>query len=273
MKKLRSQNYQDFEVIVVDSGSTDGTLGIVKEYGYKFYCIPSEEFHHSRTRNLGAEFSRGDYLVYITQDALPLDNKFLEKLMEWLKDDRVAGVYGRQKAYPCATPMEKFFYSYFYPNERKVITYADLENLTEFYVSHVYVSDVCSAIKKDIWEKINFDKNIIMAEDKKWAIDVLRAGYNLIYEPKATIYHSHNYSITSVFKRRFYDSIAMKQICNSSVAASKGFLYLLNEMKYLMKNHKAWIPYALVYNFARFTGFGLGLNYKRIPSVIEKRMS
>ncbi len=194
-----------------------------------------------------------------------------------IESDKVAGVYGRQIAYPNAKPMEKFFYSYFYPNERKIITPTDLKSLTEFYISHIYISDVCSAIKKDVWKKIKFDERIIMAEDKKWAIDVLKAGYLLVYEPKAAVYHSHYYNIISVFKRRFDDGVAMKQICNIDAStfsiSLKGLSYFVNEMKYLLKKHKSWVPYSLVYNFARFLGFFLGMNYEYIPNFLRKRLS
>ncbi len=105
MEKLSNQTYQDFEVVVVDSGSTDRTLEIAEKYGYRIHRIKPEEFHHSRTRNLGAELAKGDYLVYITQDALPLNDDFLEILIKPLENDKVAGVYGRQIAYPNAKPM------------------------------------------------------------------------------------------------------------------------------------------------------------------------
>lgn len=270
MKKLGNQSYQDFEIIVIDSGSVDGTLKIAKRYGCRIHEIKPEEFHHSRTRNLGAKIAKGDYLIYITQDALPIDNKFLENLIKPLENDEIAGVYGRQIAYPNAKPMEKFFYLYFYPEERKVITSSDLGNLVDFYVSNVYISDVCSAMKKEVWKKINFDESIIMAEDKKWAIDVLKSGYKLVYEPKAIVYHSHDYSIISTFKRRFNDGVAMKQICGSGKVTSKGLSYFVGEMKYLLKNHKIWIPYALVYNVARFAGVFLGMHYEYIPNVLRE---
>ena len=269
MKKLGNQSYQDFEIIVIDSGSVDGTLKIAKRYGCRIHEIKPEEFHHSKTRNLGAKIAKGDYLIYITQDALPIDNKFLENLIKPLENDEIAGVYGRQIAYPNAKPMEKFFYLYFYPEERKVITSSDLGNLVDFYVSNVYISDVCSAMKKEVWKKINFDESIIMAEDKKWAIDVLKSGYKLVYEPKAIVYHSHNYSIISTFRRRFNDGVAMKQICGSGKVTSKGLSYFVGEMKYLLKHHKIWVPYALVYNVARFAGVFLGMHYEYIPNVLR----
>lgn len=273
LKRLNSQAYSNFEIIVIDSGSTDRTLEIAKKYGCKTYKVKPEEFHHSKTRNLGAKLARGDYLVYITQDALPLSDNFLNVLTKPLEDDKVAGVYGRQIAYPDAKPMEKFFYLYFYPSKKRIITPKDLRDLSEFYISHVYISDVCSAMKKEIWKEIKFDESIIMAEDKKWAIDVLRAGYWLVYEPEAMVYHSHNYSVISIFKRRFDDGVAMKQICGLSRVSSEGLFYLISEMEYLMKNHRLWIPYALVYSIAEFAGITLGMHYESIPNALRERMS
>jgi rhamnosyltransferase len=273
MKRIGDQTYQDFEILVIDSGSKDRTIEIAKKYGCRVYNIEPEEFHHSRTRNLGAELAEGSYLIYITQDALPIENNLVEKIIKPLENEEIAGVYGRQIAYPDAKPMEKFFYSYFYPETRKVITHTELKNLAEFYVSNVFISDVCSAMKKKVWKKIRFDESIIMAEDKKWAIDVLRDGYKLVYEPEAVVYHSHDYSIISAFKRRFDDGVAMRQICGSGGVASKGLSFLFSEIRYLQKNHKIWIPYALVYNIARFAGVALGKNYGIIPNALRKTMS
>jgi len=266
--------YGNYEVLIIDSGSEDETIEIAEKYNTRIFRIKPEEFHHSKTRNLGAELATGEYLVYITQDALPLNNEWLYYLTKHLKNENVAGVYGRQIAYEDAKPMEKFFYSYFYPKTMKVITCTKLKNLAEFYISNVFISDVCSAMKKKVWEKIKFDENIIMAEDKKWAIDVLKAGYSLVYEPNAPVYHSHNYSIISIFKRRFDDGVAMKQICgNAKGGVSIGLSYLRSEMKHLIKNNVVWIPYALFYDFAKFMGLTLGKHYECIPNTLRKRMS
>nr|MDO8062068.1 glycosyltransferase family 2 protein [Candidatus Freyrarchaeum guaymaensis] len=274
MKKIFDQEKINFEVIIIDSGSTDETLKIAKEFDTKIVKIKPKDFHHGRTRNLGASLSKGKYLIYITQDATPLYNDLFSKLISHLSNENVAGVYGRQIAYPYAKPMEKFFYSYFYPPKKKVITPNDVgESLEEFCMTHVYISNVCSAMKKEIWKKIKFDETIIMAEDKKWAIDVLKYGYYIVYEPKAIVYHSHNYSIISAFRRRFNDGVAMRQICGSNGIISRGFFYLLSEIKYLLRHNMIWIPYALIYEFAKFTGFLLGINYKHVPIMLRKKIS
>jgi rhamnosyltransferase len=273
LKMIFNQKQDDFEVLIIDSGSTDETLEIAKGYHTKITSIKPEDFHHSRTRNFAASMAQGKYLVFITQDALPVDDNWLSSLLNPFSDPCVVSVYGRQIAYNNANIIEKFFYSYFYSDERVSISHLP-ENIEDIYIVTVFLSDVNSAIPKDVWEKHKFNEDIIMAEDKDWAIQVLKQGYKLIYEPKAAVYHSHDYNLTSVFKRRFDDGAAIKQICgNSGGFASTGLSYLCSEMKYLLRNHKIWIPYALVYDFVRFAAVVLGKHYEYIPNALRRRMS
>jgi len=100
---------QPFEVIVIDSGSTDGTLDIVKRYPARLVEIRPEDFGHGKTRNLGAELAEGKYLVFVTQDAIPATNRWLYSLLRNLELPEVAGVYGRQVPMEDTNPMESFF--------------------------------------------------------------------------------------------------------------------------------------------------------------------
>lgn len=274
LERIYSQTFKNFEVLIIDSGSRDSTLKIAKKYKTRIYRIRPEEFHHSITRNLGANLAKGEIIVYITQDALPINNFWLRNLITPLKSmEDVAAVYGRQVAYPDAKPMEKFFYNSFYPNQMKMLTKKDIENPKRFYLDNIFVSDVNSAIKKDAWKKIRFRKEIFMAEDKDFALRALSAGYKIIYEPKAMVYHSHNYSIISAFKRRFADGMAFNLITsnynsflNRDYSIRVGLEYFRREMTYLLRNYKLWLPYALIYNAAKLLGFELG---KRKCSLIK----
>jgi len=267
LERIHSQTFRDFEVLVIDSGSEDSTLKIAEEYGSRIYRIRPEEFHHSKTRNFGASLAEGEILVYITQDALPINNCWLKNLITPLENDKnIAVAYGRQIAYPTAKPTEKFFYNYFYPKERKILTCKDAEDPGKFYLENVFTSDVNSAIKKGIWEEIRFREDLIMAEDKEFALRALRKGWNMVYEPEACVYHSHNYSIFSVFKRRFEDGIAYKQITGGSnlvgnYAPSYLRNYLLPEFKFLWEKHKSYFLYGLLYEVVKVLGFAFGVGY------------
>ncbi len=275
LKMIFNQKYDDYEVLIIDSGSIDKTLEIARRYPVIITSIPPAEFHHSGTRNFAASMAQGEYLVFITQDALPVEDNWLSSLVSPLSDPSVAGVYGRQMAYNNANIIEKFFYSYFYPDKGVYISHLP-ENLEDFYIDNVFLSDVNSVILKKVWEKHKFNENIIMAEDKDWAIQVLRAGNKLIYEPKAVVYHSHEYNLISAFKRRFDDAAAMSQICRNSIGTGsfeKGIKYIFGEMSYIFKNNPIWLPYAMLYDLVKFSSLYLGKNEKYLPISLKKKIS
>src|SRR5689334_2140673 len=107
---------EDFEVVVVDSGSTDGTPDVARRHGARVVEIPASEFHHGTTRNLGAREARGEWLVWTTHDAYPDSTQWLDRLTRPLRDGEadLAGCYGRQIAHHDASPPEKYFLDFLY---------------------------------------------------------------------------------------------------------------------------------------------------------------
>lgn len=273
MESLKRQKFSgSFEIIAIDSGSEDGSLEILEKYNTRIFRIKPEEFHHSKTRNLGAQKANGEVLVYLTQDALPINNDLLEKLVKPLKEPEVAVSYGRQIANHDAKDVNKFFYSYFYPDEKKVLSKELANNPKKFYINYIYVSDVCSAIKKEVWNDLRFTDDVPMSEDKDFALKVLKAGYQIVYEPGATVYHSHDYSLRSLFRRRFQDGSAFSNIAleGESGFFGRGFRFVTEEMKFLIREKNfLGIPYAIIYNFTDFLGFFLGKHEKHIPGFIK----
>ncbi len=273
MQSIRTQRYNGkMEVIAIDSGSQDDTVEILDRYGAKMFKIKPHEFHHSRTRNLGAQKSKGDILVYITQDALPVDDCFLINLLKPLDNESADVVYGRQIANHGAKKMDIFFYSYYYPEKKQVLKKKHANNPKKFYMDNIFVSDVCSAIKREVWNAIPFDDGVPMAEDKDFALRALQAGYKLIYEPEAAVYHSHDYSLSSLFKRRFKDGAAFASIAleGEDNFVNKGMSYFLEQMRYFIKNKYFFqLPYALIYNFVYFFAVFLGSNQRYLPGFIK----
>lgn len=264
MSRIRNQRFSEkFEILVVDSGSTDLTLNIAKKNDARIFRIKSQEFHHGRTRNLAAKLAKGSYLVYITQDALPVNDCWLKNLINPLKnDEKVAAVYGRQVAYPNAKPMEKFFYNYFYPKESKTLTFENTKNPDKFYLENVFTSNVNSAVRKEVWEDVKFRNDIVMAEDKDFALRVLKKGWKIIYEPTACVYHSHNYSPFSLLKRRLRDGISFRQITGQSNISvySREYMrfYISLEARFLWQKYKFYTLYGLFYEMMGALGFVLG---------------
>ncbi len=272
MESIKAQNFRGrLETVAVDSGSEDDTLEILESYNARIFRIKPEDFHHSKTRNYGASKSKGKVLVYLTQDALPVGTDLLKNLLSPLNDEDVAVAYGRQIANLHAKMVDTFFYSYFYPNEKKVLNEIHTEDAKKFFMENIFVSDVCSAIKKDVWEQLKFSDDVHMSEDKDFALRVLKAGYEIVYEPEAAVYHSHEYSLGSLFTRRFKDGAAFSSIALQGEGnfLRRGLNFFTEEMKFLIRNNFLGIPYALLYNFTYFLAFFMGNKEKYLPSFVK----
>jgi rhamnosyltransferase len=264
-----------FEVIVIDSGSTDRTVEIARSFDVRLEEIAPDEFHHARTRNFGASLARGEYLVYLTADATPLDESWLANLLRGIESPDVAGTYGRQVARSWSYPMERYFLSQLYPETPRRQTASD-----GISMNTTWFSNVNSAIKRSIWERIPFDESSVMTEDQIWSRRALEEGYALLYNPDAAVMHSHNYSLAKAFRRYFDSGMTSEQSYLSSGNGAMrrlggdGLRYLGGEMSYLARQRQfLWMPYALLYEAAKFAGIVAGRQHERIPSWLVRSLS
>ena len=260
LERLSSQKFDgNYEIIVIDSGSTDSTSEIARSYPLKFVRIKPEEFHHGRTRNLGAERASGKVLVYITQDALPLHDDWLHKLTDDLKNPQMAMAVGRQIPWQTTKPPEKFFYSYYFPENRIEVA----GGASDYYRDNMFISNVNSAIKKDVWQQFRFSEDIVLAEDKEFAKRILLAGWKIVYQPDAVVYHAHDFSLRSIFQRSVDSGISLSQGVN--VPRSRNWVinrlgYFTREARYIMSNERwwKWLPYSVAYETSKLLGVAVG---------------
>jgi glycosyltransferase involved in cell wall biosynthesis len=265
------------EVVVIDSGSRDGSGDRARSLGARVHTIAPEEFHHGRTRNLGARIASGETLVFTSQDAYAADELWLARLTAPLgRDDTIAGVYGRQLPHANATPPEQYFLDFLYgPNPRV----QRLRNGDELTFHATLFSNVNSAMPRALWDAYPFAEDIVMSEDQEWSRRVLLAGLGLVYEPKAAVYHSHVYSVAGSM-RRFFDSGVSAEHSYVDGSASRAALrragarYATGELRWLWTTGQwRWIPYAAVYEAAKFAGLQLGRRHRLLPIALKKRMS
>lgn len=266
-----SQSFKSFEVIIIDSSSTDNTLKIAKQYPVKIVKIKAEEFGHGKTRNYGATLAKGKYVVYLTHDAIPKNKKWLINLIKNFSDRNVVGIYGKQIPYKNTNILEVFSYLKDYPNKKGVWFNSNFNQDT------VIFSDVNSAIRRNILKKEGFAKEIIVSEDYEWAYRMLNKGYKIVYEPTAGVIHSHNYTLIEIFKRFFDMGVSYKDIYKNyqtSTLFGVGIKKYLKKLRWLVKKRYFFlIFYAILLDVIKFLAINLGKNEKNLPIFIKKRFS
>ena len=141
----------EFEVILVDSGSTDGTPDIVSGYPVRLYRIAPEEFHHARTRNYLASLARGKHLIYLNADAFPASPDWLNSLISNFSDPYVGAVYGRHLPKPNCDLERQVVLATMYGDERIV---KEPSRKRELGYRYYHLSTVNAAVRKDVWESV-----------------------------------------------------------------------------------------------------------------------
>jgi rhamnosyltransferase len=200
-----------FEVIVVDSGSTDRTLEIVRKYNVKLLQIPAKEFDHGLTRQFGADHAAGEFIVTIVADAVPVGENWLTNLLRpFEEDEKIVGVYGGQIPRENCDPFNAAQLRAWVTGQDKRIVHhlpegTRLMDMTpEKRREVVNFDDINSARRRSILAKFPFP-GCEYAEDLAWAWDVLSAGHTLVYEPSAKVIHSHRRTLAYAFRKRFLD--------------------------------------------------------------------
>jgi len=277
---LRLQPYlhsEEYEIIVVDSSSTDKTVEVVKSYGLSPIIIPKTEFNHGGTRNLAALRAKGEILVYLTQDVLPFSEEFIKLLVKPLIDNEAIGLcYGRQIPYSHTSFYGRFARLFNYP---KLSMIKSIEDVGELGIKTIFASNSFAAYKKEVlFEVGGFPSNVILGEDTYVAAKIIKKGYKVAYVAEAQVYHSHDYTVWQEFKRYFDTGVFHQRekwlLEEFAKAEGEGLRYVKSEILYAIKNHKAYLlPNIIFRNGIKFLGYRLGRMEKYIPYYVKKRLS
>lgn len=210
IRALLAQTVVPDEIIVVDSESEDSTAMIAAGLPrVRLISIRRSEFDHGGTRDMALRASRGEFVLFMTQDALPVDERYVEHLVAPFGDERVAAVGGRQVAYPDARPFERAVRRYNYSAEGRVWDAGDIERLG---VRAFLISDVCAAYRRSAYLEVGgFDHPILTNEDMLMAERLLHAGYKLAYCAEASVYHSHRFTLRQDYQRNLIVGRTMKR--------------------------------------------------------------
>jgi rhamnosyltransferase len=181
----------DLDILVVDSGSTDSTIEIANSHGARIAEVAPADFDYSRALNVGIAGVRGELVVSLSAHAIPLDDRWLERMTDHFEDPRVAGVSSRQVPWPNAPWQEVKRLARAFGPERRLHSQESPHE--------VAFSNAASVIRRSAWEEQPF--TLPAVEDLDWAQRVVAAGWTVVYEPECAVYHSHKESARAQARR------------------------------------------------------------------------
>jgi glycosyltransferase involved in cell wall biosynthesis/GT2 family glycosyltransferase len=254
LRMLKAQKNQDFELICVDSGSTDGSWELLQEYAPDvLYQIAPEDYIPGRVLNNAIQHAKGEYIVFNNADCIPLDRDWLENLVQPLREDpEVVAVFANQLARNDAIPLVQKDYERAFGDGRISANWRHFFSLAS------------SAVRRDIITQYPFNPDIQYSEDIEWSWRMKKMGHKIRYVPESRVEHSHNYSLPQIKKRYFGEGKAEAFIYREyykehpedlsffrSVMVAATMEYL-RDILYLSKIKRPdWLAKAKLYRFAQ----------------------
>lgn len=235
--------------------------------------LSKEEFDHGATRNRGARYSRADIMVFMTDDAVPADERLIENLTAAFKKrgpggESVIMAYARQLPDKDCAMAERYTRSFNYPEESCIKTKEDLGRLG---IKTFFASNVCCAYDREkFWFQGGFISKTIFNEDMIFAGKaVLQDDYAVAYVAEARVIHSHNYGCTAQFHRNF--DLAVSQADHPEVfggirSEGEGIRLVRQTARYLVSHRRPWlVPGLIVKSGFKYAGYRLGRCYRFLP--------
>ena len=265
------------DIFIIDSSSTDNTVQIAKTAGAEVHEISRSDFNHATTRNLALQ-KEADFYLFMTQDALPCDDKLIENLLKPFDDEDVVVSYARQIPYEDADPIEKFARETNYPS---VSVVKSKESLKKMGIKTFFCSNSCAMYRASYFkEKGGFTEGLIMNEDMEFAARAVLEGKKVAYAAEAKVWHSHRYTVKDLFKRYFDIGIFFKtnewiqdEVDNYVSTESTGIRQATKELAYLWENAPLFIPKSVLFSLTKYIAYKLGYYYDRLPRFLVKKFS
>jgi rhamnosyltransferase len=210
----------DFEVLVIDSGSSDRTVEFVLEHPLvRLHQIPNSEFGHGKTRNLGATLSRGEYVAFLSHDAIPSSTFWLHEITKPLDLNglNAAAVLGKQVARPGCFPLLKYeirgVFRRFGPDFGTTLFYVDdFARSRDEINAMAFYSDVNSATRRSFLLDVIPYQDVPYSEDMAFGLDVIEGGFIKAYAPHAVVEHSNDLTLREYGMRLFDEITGLRRI-------------------------------------------------------------
>lgn len=274
LKGLQGQTHPAEHIFLIHTKTAGVSLEWCRAYeNVQIREIIPEEFDHGGTRKLGAEWSESEFLMYMTQDAVPKDPYLIEKLLDPFQDPKVGASYARQLPDKDCRLVECYTRSFNYPPESRVKTVEDVDKLG---IKTFFCSNVCAVYRKSVYEEMGgFVSRAIFNEDMILAGTMVKAGYGIAYVAEAQVIHSHNYSGRQQFHRNFDLAVSQKdhpEIFAEISSESEGIRLVISTVKYLIRHKKiVQIPGMIIQSGCKFLGYKMGMHYEKLPQWLVLR--
>lgn len=264
-------------LVIVDSGSTDGTLGYFAGIPHDVITLDKKDFDHGGTRHLAVTtYPDAEVFVFLTQDAILENADALEKMVAAFRSDPKLGMcYGRQLPHRDAKVLESHSRIFNYPEKSQIRMFSDRERLG---IRTISCSNSFACYRSVAYfDAGGFPSDNILGEDVLIAGQMILRGWAMAYLAEARVYHSHDYSIGEEF-RRYFD-IGVFHHDNPWIfekfgkAGKEGFKYLKSELAYVSKHNALLLPKTFTSLFAKWIGYRLGVLHTSLPQGVKGPLS
>lgn len=268
LRRLTVQTIRPAHILLVntqeelfDSECMDGINGV------QVIHITKQQFDHGGTRHMAAEKMTGEFILFMTQDAVPAHETMIEELYAPFSDKKVCAAYARQLPRAECSIIEKYTRSFNYGPESRIKTQEDLAQLG---IKTFFCSNVCAMYRRSAYEELGgFERRTIFNEDMIFAAKLIQSGKAVVYCAKARVIHSHNYSSREQFHRNFDLGVSQAEhpeIFDAVKSESEGIRMVKQTAAYLIKLKKPYLlPELCMQSAAKYAGYKLGKNYKKLP--------
>lgn len=263
---LSEQTVLADEIILVDSGSTDDTVAIAEEYGCHVEYITKEDFSFGRSLNYGCEAATGDILIMLSAHVYPVYDTYIEHMLRPFANPDTAVAYGRQVG------DERTKYS----ESRIMLKWFPEESIWD--QGHPFSNNANAAVRRDVWEKLQYDEELTGLEDLDFAKRAISDGGSVAYVAEAPVVHVHEETWSTIRNRYRREAIAYKTIMGEENLGLRESLQLLSQnitSDYLhairdreFTNNIVGIP---AFRLAQFVGAWEGFRQQEVDDELRKR--
>lgn len=200
LEGISHQTITNVQVILVDSGSTDGTIAIAEAHGVKIVQIKPRDFTFGRSLNVGIQAADADLVLIASAHVYPVYPDWIEEMLKPFADPKIALVYGKQRGVAGSHFSEQQIFNHWY---------GEISNPSQ---EHPFCNNANSAIRRALWEQHPFDENLPGLEDLAWAKWAIENKHRIAYVAHAEIRHVHQESWRGIKKRYLREGMAFKSI-------------------------------------------------------------